>query len=69
MADMGWSRHIAAQEAAEMGACFEAAEKHGIDPREAEDCDEGNKGCPTCPWKDLPNYVVKRNKCPEKPPK
>jgi hypothetical protein len=60
MADMGWSRYIADWEAAEAGKCFEAAEKHGMTPLQAEDCDDGDKGCPECPWKDLPNYVVKK---------
>lgn len=49
MADMGWSRYIAGQEAAHDGACFAAAEKHGV--KDPEDCDDGDRGCPECPWK------------------
>jgi hypothetical protein len=51
VADLGWSQYVAAWEAAESGKCFEAAEKHGVTPYEAEDCDDGDKGCPECPWK------------------
>jgi hypothetical protein len=36
------------------------AEKHGLTPLQSENCDDGDKGCPECPWKDLPNYVVKK---------
>jgi len=52
MADLGWSRYIADQEEAHWGACFEAAEKHGMTPDEAEDCDDGDKECPECPWRE-----------------
>ncbi len=53
MSDMGWSRYIAAQEDAEWGPCFEAATKHGLSLADAEDCDNGNHACPTCPHRDL----------------
>ena len=57
MADLGWSSYIRSQEAAAWGPCFEAAEKQGITPAEAEDCDDGDKGCPECPWKEeLPRW-------------
>ena len=52
MPDLGWSRHVTAWEAAEWGPCFEAAEKNGIAPRDAEECDDFDKGCVDCPWKD-----------------
>jgi hypothetical protein len=51
MADLGWSKYVADWEAAEMGKCFEPAEKHGLTPLQAEDCDDGHHGCPECPWK------------------
>jgi hypothetical protein len=52
MADLGWSSYIRAQENAHWGACFEAAAKQGMTPAQAEDCDDGDKGCPECPWKE-----------------
>jgi len=52
MADMGWSRRIADQEAIEYAKCFDEAAKHGIAANQAEECDNGSLGCANCPWKE-----------------
>jgi len=52
MSDLGWSRHIAAEEAANWGACFDAAAKHGVDPNDPEACDDREHDCPECPWRE-----------------
>lgn len=53
MADLGWSRYIAQQEAAHEMACLRAAAKHGIEPNLADECDDGSHNCPTCPWREI----------------
>ena len=49
-ADMGWSRYVAAQEAANDAACHETAARHGLTVVQAEECDDGSCGCPDCPF-------------------
>lgn len=44
-------RYFQDQEASNMGACYHAAAKHGVEDQ-AEDCDNGNLSCPECPWRD-----------------
>lgn len=60
MSDMGWTKHEGAQEKAEFGACYDAAEKSGHTKEEADNCDSGSLGCKNCPFK--PAKPVK--KCP-----
>lgn len=50
MADMGWSRYEAGQEAAHYGACYAAAAEAGLTPQDAEACTDGDKACAGCPW-------------------
>lgn len=40
-----------AEEAAAEGACARAATAHGLTAEQAEQCDDGDQGCPTCPWR------------------
>lgn len=35
---------------AAMMACFECAKSHGKTQEEAENCDDGDVGCPDCPF-------------------
>ena len=37
-------------------ACFECAIRNGHTVEEAENCDDGNIGCPNCPF--LPNHQI-----------
>jgi hypothetical protein len=45
------AQHFDAQEAAAENACARAATAHGLTADQAESCDDGNQGCPTCPWR------------------
>lgn len=38
------------QEAANMVACYDAAKRAGYTPEQADLCDDGDRGCPDCPW-------------------
>lgn len=51
MSDMGWSSYAKAEEEASYSACFESAIKNGYTEQEAEDCDDGDKNCKNCPFK------------------
>lgn len=42
---------VIAQEAAAESACYRAAEKYGVTTEKADECDDGDVGCPDCPWK------------------
>lgn len=44
--------HIAEEEQFNEGACIECATFFGHTKEQALDCDEGELGCPLCPWKD-----------------
>jgi len=39
------------QEASSNAACSEAATLAGVAARTAEECDDGDVSCPTCPWR------------------
>ncbi len=45
-----YMHEITAEEQAEE-ACYECAMRNGHTVTEAEDCDDGDVGCPDCPWK------------------
>jgi|GEM_PF-4113572 hypothetical protein len=32
-------------------ACYIAAIAHGLTQEQADECDDGDKGCPLCPWR------------------
>lgn len=44
-------KYFNAQEAAAESACARAATAHGLTAEQAEACDDGDQGCPTCPWR------------------
>ena len=50
MGDLGWSAYISAAEASADAACVETAIKNGHTPERAEMCDDGDVGCPDCPF-------------------
>jgi len=43
---------IGKEEDANFLLCLTTAEKWGFNGDEAEDCENGNLGCPDCPFKD-----------------
>jgi hypothetical protein len=43
--------HTQDEEAANEAQCFGTALKNGHTIKEAEMCDDGDVGCPDCPWK------------------
>ena len=43
--------YIQGEEAANEAQCFGTAIKNGHTIEEAEVCDDGDVGCPDCPWK------------------
>ena len=43
-------RHYLAQEAAGNEACASAAILNGLTAEQAENCNDCEYGCPTCPW-------------------
>lgn len=47
---MDYEHLIAQHEAANTNACRECAVKNGHTIDEADNCDDGNVGCPDCPW-------------------
>lgn len=54
MADLNVSaaaRYFDEQEAGAEAACARAATAHGLTAEQAEACDDGDQGCPTCPWR------------------
>jgi len=51
MADLGWTEYESRTEAALMGSCFDAAERAGHSREQAEICDDGELGCPDCPFR------------------
>jgi hypothetical protein len=48
------NHYYAGQEAAAAVACYSAAAHHGLSNRQADNCDDGNMGCPACPFKTRP---------------
>ena len=40
-----------AQEAANTTLCYETAIRNGHTAEEAQGCDDGDVGCPDCPWR------------------
>lgn len=52
MQDLGsYLNGLEEQEAANWGVCFTAALAAGITQEQAENCDEGEYNCSTCPWR------------------
>jgi hypothetical protein len=45
------AQHFSAEEAAHEHACYRAAQANGLTPEQADECDDGDKGCPACPFK------------------
>lgn len=43
--------HIQMQEDSNFAACYNAASMNNINPKEADNCDNGSLCCPNCPWK------------------
>lgn len=44
------ARHFQAQEASHERACYCAASAHGMTGEQADQCDDGDKDCPACPF-------------------
>jgi hypothetical protein len=45
-------RYFADEESANEAACFGTAQEAGFSIEQAENCDDGDVGCPNCPWKE-----------------
>lgn len=44
-------KEIQDEEDNNFGACYHAASLVGLSEEEANECDDGDRNCPECPWK------------------
>lgn len=62
MADMGWTSYIENEEYKAVVSCRNTALRNGHTMEEADNCDNGDVGCPDCPFESNDRIVEEQPK-------